>query len=448
MSTRRGNRSFERGAVIIQMAVVLLGLMAFSALVVDYGIMWTARGQAQTAADAGALAGAITLGYDSPTDFAGARLKAQAAARANFVWGQAPDVQPTDVTFLTPATCRPPAYPGLPDTCVKVDVYRNQARANGLPILFGTLVGVAGQGVRATATAQVINGSATDCLKPWAVVDRWTEAAPPSGTDQDPGAFGPMSTYDKYSNGQGNNPPYEPDVYTPPTATDPGTGFRLPYDQGYQFAIKTGAQGQQGPGAISSGWSREIQLPRASGCYTGASCYNDNITSCGGLTYAIATPGQQCPATIGQYDDAVYWAARGCFNVQTGVSQGPTSQGVQDLIARDSNATFNTSTKQIENSAYDPPTRSPRVVPIAAMDIDNYLAQNPQGSTGVARMVNIYGYFIEGMGDVNRNTGAITCCSRNGQAVVGYIISIPGLSFAGSPIVSSASFLNTIILVR
>jgi hypothetical protein len=76
------------------------------------------------------------------------------------------------------------------------------------------------------------------------------------------------------------------------------------------------------------------------------------------------------------------------------------------------------------------------------------LAVNPQGSNGVARMVNIYGYFIEGMGDVNRNTGAISCCNRNGQAVIGRIIRIPSLATGTAPITLSASFLNQIILVR
>src|SRR4030095_755286 len=79
--TKRSRQSSERGAVIIQMAVCLLVLLAFSAFVVDYGVMWASRGHAQTAADAGALAGAISLAFDSGTDFAGAKLKARLVAR-------------------------------------------------------------------------------------------------------------------------------------------------------------------------------------------------------------------------------------------------------------------------------------------------------------------------------------------------------------------------------
>src|SRR5712691_12291686 len=113
-------RSSERGAVVIQVAVCLLGLLALTAFVVDYGVMWTSRGQAQNAADAGALAGAISLAYESGTDFANAKSKASAVAKQNLVWGAAPDVQLTDVTF--PAPC-PPGAPGAAKGCVKVDVF-------------------------------------------------------------------------------------------------------------------------------------------------------------------------------------------------------------------------------------------------------------------------------------------------------------------------------------
>ena len=59
-TTVRARRSSERGTVVIQVAVCLLGLLAFTAFVVDYGVMWASRGQAQTAADAGALAGIVS----------------------------------------------------------------------------------------------------------------------------------------------------------------------------------------------------------------------------------------------------------------------------------------------------------------------------------------------------------------------------------------------------
>jgi Flp pilus assembly protein TadG len=447
MKTFQSRLSSQRGAVLIQVGIALLGLIAFATFVADYGIMWASRGQAQTSADAGALSGAIALAFDSETDFAGAKAKAQAVAKANSVFGQPPDVQlgNADITF---PPC-PPGAPGLPDTCVKVNVYRNAPRGNALPIFFGSLVGVVNQGVRATATAQIVTGDTTDCLKPWAVVDRWDEYNFPAHPEHnypnpDPDfnpAGQPPSTFDKWSDGKGQNPPQEDDYYVPPSATSAGTGFRLPGDEGRRFAVKA-----DGANTISSGWFMELLLPRADGHWTGGNVYGENITTCGGLPYSIAAPGTVCPASIGQ-SDAAYWAAKGCFGVKPGGTVGPTRAGIDTLTAQDPSASYNTSTNTIVNSTFSPPTRSPRVVPIATMDIDDYLSRNPTGSTGTVRLANIYGYFIEGMGDVDKNTGVMTL-NANGKAVIGRIITIPGLGTGSSPLPASASFLRTIILVR
>ena len=60
MAARKtGDSDGERGAVLIQVTVALLALLALSAFVFDYGVMWASRGQAQNAADAGALSGAV-----------------------------------------------------------------------------------------------------------------------------------------------------------------------------------------------------------------------------------------------------------------------------------------------------------------------------------------------------------------------------------------------------
>jgi hypothetical protein len=432
MKTEHTARRSERGAVLIQVAVAMVGLLAFGAFVIDYGIMWTGRGQIQTSADAGALAGAISLAWDSPTDFAGAKTKARAFARANNVWGAAPDVQLTDVTF---PPC-PPGSPGLPDTCVKVDAFRNQTRGNPLPTYFGNLVGVSTQGVRSTATAQIVTGNSTDCLKPWAILDRWIEFGPEGPNMQ------PTSTYDKYSDGKGQHPPPEADVYTPPSASSTGTGFTLPADQGRRFAVKTSGSD------ISSGWFREIMLPRADGHWTGGSVYNENIESCGGLTYAIAAPGTVCPANIGQAD-AAYWATQGCFGVKAGGTVGPTRAGIEYLVSQDSGATYVPGTGPgtgIVGSTFDPPTKSPRVVPIGVMDIDDYLSRNPTGSNGTVRLVNIYGFFIEGMGDTNAD-GSMTL-NAAGKAVIGRLIRMPSLGTGASVLPANASFLVQIILVR
>jgi hypothetical protein len=244
-----------------------------------------------------------------------------------------------------------------------------------------------------------------------------------------------------YSDGKGQNPPQENDLYVPPSATATGTGFKLPADQGYQFAVKVGDNSN----SVSSGWFRAINLPRLDG-QNGANVYRANIDSCNGLPSSYASPDTVCPATIGNADLA-YWAARGCYAVETGNMIGPTSQGIDGLVAQDPNASWTGSgaSGQIINSQFSPPTKSPRVVPLGVMDIASYMAQNPNGSTPVLRMVNIYGFFIEGMGDVNPNTGAITL-NKNGKSVIGRMMTIPATG--SSKITAAAAFLRSIILVR
>jgi hypothetical protein len=173
--------------------------------------------------------------------------------------------------------------------------------------------------------------------------------------------------------------------------------------------------------------------------------YEANITSCGGLTSGFAGPTTvPCPANIGT-NDAAYWATQGCFATEPGNMVGPTRHGIEALIDRDPRASWGGS--GIQNSAFDPPTSSPRVVPIGVMDVDNFLAQDPSGATGVVRLVNIYGFFIEGMGDVDPDTGAMTL-DPSGNAVVGRLMTVPGSSRGSSTLPISASFLRTIILVR
>ena len=71
-SIRRRWRS-EDGSILIPVAVCMLGLLTFSAFTIDHGVLLSSRRQAQTAADAGALAAALYLAWDDGTDLPGAQ---------------------------------------------------------------------------------------------------------------------------------------------------------------------------------------------------------------------------------------------------------------------------------------------------------------------------------------------------------------------------------------
>jgi Flp pilus assembly protein TadG len=64
MLDRGGRWDDQRGQVAIVVALMLVVLLGFAALVVDVGLNWAARTQAQSAADAAALAGVIALPSD------------------------------------------------------------------------------------------------------------------------------------------------------------------------------------------------------------------------------------------------------------------------------------------------------------------------------------------------------------------------------------------------
>ncbi len=55
MNGRIPNLATERGAVLIHTAIAALVLVGFGTFVVDYGVFWVARHQAQNAADAGRM---------------------------------------------------------------------------------------------------------------------------------------------------------------------------------------------------------------------------------------------------------------------------------------------------------------------------------------------------------------------------------------------------------
>ncbi len=100
---------------------------------------------------------------------------------------------------------------------------------------------------------------------------------------------------------------------------------------------------------------------------------------------------------------------------------------------------------------------SPRVVPIAIFNTATYVAMadanDCSGSGCVAQVVNIIGFFVEGMcNDVypDEATRPPYCGThaQAGKAVVGRIINYPAQSstIAGTP--GPASFIQTIKLVR
>ena len=169
-------RSSERGAILILVAVTIAVLMALAAFSVDYGVFWMSRSQVQNAADAGALAGATALALQDttwpiPGGGRGRRDRGhQGRSGESGGWRS----RRAEGVFGLPA---------VPGRAVQHELYsggcvqrRLVFERHAAELYFAHIFGVSSQGVKATATAQVAEANGTGCVRPWFLVDRYTDA--------------------------------------------------------------------------------------------------------------------------------------------------------------------------------------------------------------------------------------------------------------------------------
>jgi len=225
--------SSERGAVLVHVGISLLGLILFSGFVVDYGVLWESRRQAQNAADAGALAGAVARINDdksaSPSTTSG--LVYQSIVNTvgfNPIWGLAPPANTVTMDW----TC-----PDGSTNCVHVDVFRDGTHnSTTLPTFVMRIANIQSQGTKAHAIAQVVPANGTGCMRPWFVIDRYTDV-------NGDGLF--ASPPDLYSDG----------------AT--GTGYKIPDDFGtpvtFHANLSPSGYGQVDVGSGGNGINTAIE---------------------------------------------------------------------------------------------------------------------------------------------------------------------------------------------
>ncbi len=231
---RRRLASDEEGTVLVLVAVSLVVLLGMTALAVDLGILFTARSEAQRAADAGAHAGAgVFLVAPGAGDLA--REQAREFAESNPVRHGALEVLDGDIDVE------------LSRQLVRVRVFRTEARGNPVATFFARVLGIQDVDVSAVAAAQVWPADATDCILPFALADRWDvydggyrHAGPDDVWDEDRGdryysAMEPR--HDGYYTGYGRSTIGELILLKPGSPSDtpqPGWFYpiRLPGSQG------------------------------------------------------------------------------------------------------------------------------------------------------------------------------------------------------------------------
>ena len=456
-STFSKHRRFKRfrsesGISLIHVALLLFVMMGLSMFVTDFGVLWLARGQAQNAADAGALAGAISLALD-PTDFSTtgpAYTAATDAATTNLVFGAAPTTTEVYVDPATYGSWVPSPVPPICTSvggCVQVNVYRT-----GMPTWFANVFGINSQQIRATATAQARGGNSVRCLKPFGIMDKWAEARtaalPPAASDGvwHSGEDGdtPISTFDRYYAPTGSTvallttpPPL--DSYTAPTDNSTGTSFLAtpmtampPGDLGRKLALAVGVQNDRPPML-----SKLDQNPFVAGWFipvtwgSGAPDWKSYIKGCVNETVSIHDPLNidNDPGADAEHEAA---QAVGCGPPDlSGCDAGVWKQDTDSLYNQDPGAHW-VDGQGVVGSAFGV---SPRVVPAALIDPADYIEATNSGRSTVV-LQNIIGLFIDGFRVSDRK-------------IVVHVVKLPGEYAAGGGTVSANnSFLQYISLVR
>jgi len=342
---REGRTSDRRGASLVLTVVMLLGVLAVLALAIDLGMLFTARAEAQRAADSAALAGASAFQESEPAvALADARLRAYEYAEKNHIRGAL--ITEPEVTVE-----------------VKPDerLVRVWVRRDSLPTWFARLIGVPFAPVGAVAAAQALEAGSARCLKPFALPDAWFDA------DNDANHNNIWDQGEDWAFDQGQGDRYL--RYSGPDGS--------PDETGYGSALRDNF-----PAGVTGDYGREIQLkytdpnsdfvlapsmflpwrlptdPDQPDCSlgggtgdTGAAVYRRNICSCNASSVQLGTP----------------------YDIEPGNMLGPTAQGVRELIEQDPGAVWNPSANDgqgaVENSTWgDNWLSSPRVVRVAMFD--------------------------------------------------------------------------------
>lgn len=360
----------KKGSILVWTAIVLAVLIAFVGLATDIPYLYVAKQQAQTAADAGAIAGAYGLLGLHP-DSSCETVLCQAGADARTVAAETPIIGESLTTpEIDVFACNNteaaaggdcPATGAGPYDRVTAVTYRDVGHENHpmplfiLPILqlFGLGPATADSSgwnaanLSASATARIFTTCSGDCFKPWSITDRWVDV--------------------------NHNEKFDPatDLYDPVT-----TGYQWPADTGLQVTLKSGGNN------ITPSFYYAVNFPpqNRGTPEVGADPYRENIAACG---------------------DQSFVAVGDVLRKENGNMTGPTRQGVEALIALDPTAFWDTACNCINSPKG---AGSPRLIRIGFFD--PRVPVEPGG--GSVTVVKIGGFFLEGVESNGDVTGRFT----------------------------------------
>ena len=346
MTRLRRLRDDESGMSYVFIGVGMMAFLSASMLAIDVGMLMTSRNQAQNSADAAALGGATALVFDDFNDRSPSGpvvTSALRGAQQNQVMGVAVSVTPADIQF--------PNDPNGEPNRVRATVYRTTARGNAVSTLIARFFGMETADIVATATAEASPANAMTCVKPFTIPDRWIENQTPPWDSND--------TFDLFD--KKGKPLANPDRYSPATEAD-YTGYNAVRDKGMLVTLKSDNSTNIAP---------SFYFPWAIPGSSGGDDYRWNIGNC-----------NQTVMPFGAMMDP-----------EPGNMVGPTDQGMEDLIARDPSAYWNTGTNEVVSTMHP----SPRVVIIPLFDPVFYETGKQNSRNADLKVANYLGFFIERM---------------------------------------------------
>ncbi len=377
---RLGN---ERGSVLGLMVLLLVVFLGLAALVIDLGIMFVARSEAQRAADAAAHAGAGYL-LRAPADEEGARDEAIRAAGENLVRGSLVDVdRDLDIDVL------------LDEAKVRVRVHRTEGRGNPVGTLFAGVIGFHEVDVGAVAAAEVYPASNAKCVLPIALADRWCKNG--DGTNcleyselDDRWESEPNEHYVPWI----QNPEADPDDWV---YNEEYTGYGTD-DRGELMVLRSGTGGGGGGGGRGggSGGGNSFGITPWFSTYV----YEDEPP--GGPAQMIADRVLNCHDRVTRLQEGL-WAGPGFMT--------PVVSAFEDLIALDPNAVWNPSANDelgcVTTAGSMQCRDSPRIRPIVLFD-PREGPDGPAGSSDPFPVANLAGVFVEDAQDTPASSSYVT----------------------------------------
>jgi hypothetical protein len=348
----------ERGQSLAVMAVMAAALLAMLSLSIDLGMLYTARSEAQRAAEAAALAGAQEFMNPGRT----------ATASAPFAHDSAMAYALNNTVRNIPITAS--------EVMIAVDIALQKVSVridrDSIPLWFARLVGRQVATVNAHAAARAAPAGSATCVLPFAVPDIWHETPAINGGDDTDGNR-IWDTGEQWAFGDDIGDSYVAYTSGGPTETGYGSAWRnnLPIgtnivnDYGRPMVLKV----QDPTNSPVSGFFYPFRHVGTQG----ANDYRDAIEGCNQTTLPLNAP----------------------TDLEMGNMKGPTRQGVDNLVAQDPTATWDTQTNQLVSPLGFASPRV-RIIPL----YDPYYITQVSGGNHTLTFNNFAVLFVEGVQSV------------------------------------------------